>query len=411
MNINQDRLWNNLQKLGEVGRDPKGGITRLSFTKEEREAKDLVRQFMEEAGLKVVEDEIGNLFGRREGLDPTAPAVLIGSHIDSVFNGGNFDGPAGVLTGIEVLHTLKEQQLETNHPIEVVAFTDEEGARFSSGMLGSSALTGSLSEEDLTNSKDKDGITIAEAMKEFGYNPNHLNKVRRDTETIKSYLELHIEQGKILESEDVPVGVVSGLVGVTWLKVTITGEAGHAGTTPMWLRKDPMTAAAKIITKLEELAKQQERTVITTGRIQASPGGVNIIPAKVEFTLDVRDLSEEIIQNVEKNIHEIVASVANEREVMFEIEKLHKLPAALCSEDMKNKIKDSVEELDYKVVELPSGAGHDAMIMAKVTDIGMIFVRSKDGISHNPKEWTEKEDLAVGAEVLYRTVLRVAVVN
>ncbi|WP_225228516.1 Zn-dependent hydrolase [Bacillus sp. PS06] len=408
MNINQERLWGHLHDLGKIGSDPKGGITRLSFTEQEKEAKTLVKQYMLNAGLQVWEDGIGNLFGRKEGTIPNAPAVIIGSHIDSVFSGGIFDGPAGVLTGIEVLHTLNEQNITTEHPIEVVAFTDEEGARFSTGMLGSSALIGVLSQEELTSSKDQNGTTLAEAMKEFGYDPSKLNEVKRDPSTIKSYIELHIEQGKILEQEDVPVGIVSGIVGVTWLKVTIKGEAGHAGTTPMWLRKDPLAATATILSKLEEIAKQQERTVITVGRISASPGGINIIPSEVDFTIDLRDLSNELLVEVEKQIRDVITTTCSSREIECVIEDLHRLPSAICSSELKEMIQGSVKELGIKEIELPSGAGHDAMIMAKVTNMGMIFVRSKDGISHNPKEWSDKEDIGVGAEVLYKTVLKVA---
>ncbi|MFC4320451.1 Zn-dependent hydrolase [Litchfieldia salsa] len=408
MNINQERLWSNIQELGQIGEDPKGGITRLSFTESEREAKKLVKQYMENAGLRVWEDAIGNLFGRKEGQNPKAPAVMIGSHIDSVFNGGIFDGPAGVLTGIEVLHTLHEQNKTTIHPVEVVSFTDEEGARFSTGMLGSSALIGQLSDHELTESIDQNGVSIATAMEKFGYNLSEVKDVKRDPSTIKGYLELHIEQGKILEQENLPVGIVSGIVGVTWLKVKLKGEAGHAGTTPMWLRKDPLAAAAIILTKLEELAKLQERTVITVGRISAEPGGVNIIPSEVEFTIDLRDLSMEVLQKVEKQLHEEISIVCNTREIEFVIEDLHRLPSAICSDALKGAIYDSVSELGIKPIELPSGAGHDAMIMSRASEMGMIFVRSKDGISHNPKEWSDKEDLGIGAEVLYKAVLKLA---
>lgn len=406
MNINADRLWSHIQKLGEIGRNDYGGVTRLAFTKEEKEAKQLVTKFMEDAGLKVWEDEIGNLIGRKEGSDPYAPAVIIGSHIDSVFNGGIFDGPAGVLTGIEALYTMKERGIETKYPIEVIAFTDEEGARFSTGMLGSKAIAGQLTDEDLFDYRDQDGHNVAEAMEVAGFDHKKILNAKRDPKQVKQYIELHIEQGKILESKNLPVGVVTGIVGVLWLKVTLLGEAGHAGTTPMYLRKDPLAAAAKIMSNIEELVKQEERTVATVGRIQTKPGGVNIIPGSVEFTLDIRDLSDENLARVESLIREKIKSVCDEREIGFEIELLHKLPSAISSPEMMNLVKEAITEEGITSFELPSGAGHDAMIMSTLTDMVMIFVRSKDGISHNPKEWTDKEDLAIGAEVLYKSVLK-----
>lgn len=408
MTINADRLWNNIHKLGEIGRTAEGGITRLSFTETEKEAKETVKGFMAEAGLKVWEDEMGNLYGRREGRNPELPAILIGSHIDSVFNGGIFDGPAGVLTGIEVLHSLNDQNVQSAHPVEVVAFTDEEGARFSSGMLGSKAITGTITDEDLYGSRDADGLTVADAMKLAGFDEKLVHQAKRNPADIKCYLELHIEQGKVLEKENLPVGIVTGIVGVSWLKVTLEGEAGHAGTTPMNFRKDPLTAAASIIDFAEKLGKREIPSVITVGRIQAFPGGINIIPGKVEFTFDIRDLSDDKIDSLTAQLKEFIASTCEERGISFKVEELHKLPAALCSPAIKAEFAESLKGLSIQPFELPSGAGHDAMIVSEIADMGMIFVRSKDGISHNPKEWSEKEDLAAGAEVMYETVKRLS---
>jgi allantoate deiminase len=408
MNINSKRLWEHILTLGQIGKNEHDGVTRLSFTEAEIEAKELLKNWMKEAHLTVREDEIGNLYGRKEGKNPNAPVVLIGSHIDSVFNGGIFDGTAGVLAGIEVVHTLNEKGMDTDCPIEIVAFTDEEGARFSTGMLGSRALIGELTEKELLESKDQDGISIAEAMIRAGYDYKNVGRAKRDPSSIKCYLELHIEQGKVLEYEDLPVGLVTGIAGVLWLKVTLEGEAGHAGTTPMNLRKDPLAAAAHIFSYAEQVARKERHTVITVGQLQVHPGGINIIPGTVEFTLDIRDIKDENVDAVEKQIREYIHSICDERGLKYKIEILHRLSAALCSQEIIEVMKETVHELGIQPFQLISGAGHDAMIMAKITKMGMLFVRSKDGISHNPKEWTDKEDLATGAEVLYRVVQKLA---
>ncbi|WP_226037854.1 Zn-dependent hydrolase [Aquibacillus saliphilus] len=408
MDINEQRLWNRINELGRVGVDVNGGLTRLSFTDEERAAKQLVRKYMIDAGLQIREDEIGNLFGKLPGNNPNAKTVLIGSHVDTVLNGGMFDGALGVLIGIEVLQTLREKGLTTENSVEVVAFTDEEGTRFSTGMIGSKAFTGQLTSDDLTNNFDKQGISIAEAMTSQGYSPNKLETVKVEPESIKCFLEVHIEQGKILESNSVAVGSVTGIVGVRWLRVKLQGEAGHAGTTPMPLRRDPLAAAAEMITVVENLAKVQEGTVATVGQLSVNPGGVNIIPSDVEFTIDLRDLSDELLEQLLVGISSGVDSICSKRGITYTIEELHKLSGVSCSNEIKEEINTSIEKQGLEVIELPSGAGHDAMVMATFTETGMIFLRTKDGISHRPEEWADKEDVSMGAQVLYDTVLNLA---
>lgn len=408
MNINSERLWKQILELGQIGKNTHGGVTRLSFTDEEKQAKEYVAKLMKDAGLKVYQDSIGNLFGRFEGRDPLLPVVLVGSHLDSVINGGVFDGPAGVLTAIEALKTLKEQGITTAHPIEVVAFTDEEGARFNTGMFGSKAFCGKLSVEEIYEIKDQQQITLADAMKQFGYDPDQVGQARRDPASIKAYLELHIEQGKVLESAGLPVGVVSGIAGPLWMQVTLTGEAGHAGTTPMNLRKDPLVAAAVIIQALEEIAKKQPYTVGTVGKLLVEPGGTNIIPGTVKFTMDIRDTSIAARNEVEQEIMQVIESVCGERGIRHAVEVLHRIPPVSSSPVIMEMIQQSCHEANLATLSIISGAGHDAMILADITDVGMIFVKSKDGISHNPKEWTEPEDLAYGAEVLFHTIQKLA---
>ncbi|GAB1530476.1 MULTISPECIES: Zn-dependent hydrolase [Brevibacillus] len=405
--INSDRLWDRLGQLGNIGKQEAGGITRLSFTPEERAAKDLVTGFMKEAGLTVREDEVGNLIGRKEGKNPTAPVVLVGSHIDSVPNGGDYDGPLGVLAGVEVLQTMQEQGIETEHPIEVIAFTDEEGTRFGYGMIGSRGIAGLIKRDELEQA-DKNGVTIAEAMRQTGLDPDRTSLAARTPGSVKAYVELHIEQGKVLESRGLSVGIVTGVAGPLWLNFVIEGEAGHAGATPMNLRRDPMAAAAQVMLVIEEEAGRTGTSVGTVGRLQAFPGGVNVIPGRVEFSLDLRDVDEAIRDEVEQRIYERAEAICAKRNVTLKVELLQRIAPAVCSDDIQHAVAEACEAEGLEAFRLPSGAGHDCMQLVGLCPVGMIFARSKDGISHNPAEFTTKEDCANGAQVLYRTVLSLA---
>ncbi|MED4906987.1 Zn-dependent hydrolase [Brevibacillus centrosporus] len=405
--INADRLWDRLMQLSSIGTQEVGGITRLSFSPEERAAKDLVTGFMKEAGLSVREDEVGNLIGRKEGTNPNAPVVLIGSHLDSVPSGGNFDGPLGVLSGVEALQTMNEQGVETEHPIEVIAFTDEEGTRFGYGMIGSRGIAGLLKEDELV-SRDEAGISIAEAMANVGLDPAQISKAAREPGSVKAYVELHIEQGKVLESRDLSVGIVSGVAGPLWLKFILEGEAGHAGATPMNMRKDPLAAAAEVMLVIERQAARQEISVGTVGKLQVFPGGVNIIPGRVEFTLDLRDVDIQVRDQVEQAIMAEAEAICAKRGVKLQVELLQRINPAVCSEEIRSAIQAACATEGLETITLPSGAGHDCMQLTELCPVGMIFARSKDGISHNPAEYTSKEDCGNGAQVLYRTVLSMA---
>ncbi|AMQ21806.1 Zn-dependent hydrolase [Geobacillus sp. JS12] len=405
--IQGERLWQRLMELGEVGKKPSGGVTRLSFTAEERRAKDLVASYMREAGLFVYEDAAGNLIGRKEGANPDAPVVLVGSHLDSVYNGGCFDGPLGVLAGVEVVQAMNEHGVVTHHPIEVVAFTDEEGARFRFGMIGSRAMAGTLPPEAL-ECRDAEGISLAEAMKQAGLDPDRLPQAARKPGTVKAYVELHIEQGRVLEEAGLPVGIVTGIAGLIWVKFTIEGKAEHAGATPMSLRRDPMAAAAQIITVIEEEARRTGTTVGTVGQLHVYPGGINVIPERVEFVLDLRDLKAEVRDQVWNDIASRAETIAKERNVRLTTERLQEMAPVLCSDEVKRAAEAACQKLGYPPFWLPSGAAHDGVQLAPLCPIGMIFVRSQDGVSHSPAEWSTKEDCAAGAEVLYHTVWQLA---
>ncbi len=405
--IDADRLWSRLSELAEIGKSECGGVTRLSFTEEEWAAKDLVASYMREADLAVREDAAGNLIGRREGRVGDAPVVLTGSHVDSVRNGGDFDGPLGVLGAVEALQTMDERDVETERPVEVVAFTDEEGARFSFGMIGSRATAGTLTPEHLAN-EDENGVSVAEAMRASGLDPGRIDEAARAPGSVYAYVELHIEQGRILESKDLPVGVVTGIAGPAWLRFTLAGEAAHAGTTPMNLRRDALTAAAAVIGRIEREAARTGTSVGTVGQLELSPGGINIIPGQATFSLDLRDIDEDVRNDVEARIMHEAALLCEKRGVELETKTLQRLPPAPCSALVRDAAREACETLGFEPFGLASGAGHDGMHLTELCPIGMIFVRSKDGLSHNPAEYSSKEDCAAGAEVLYRTLLKLA---
>jgi allantoate deiminase len=405
--IDGERLWTRLTEMGAIGAQEGGGVTRRSFTNEERAAKDLVISYMEAARLSVYEDAVGNLFGRLEGSDPEAPPVLVGSHVDSVVNGGNFDGPLGVLAGVEVLQTMRDLGQVPRHPIEVVAFTDEEGARFGLGMIGSRALAGTLTAEDLQRT-DENGLSIAEAMREYGLDPGRFGEAARPAGSVRGYVEVHIEQGSVLENEGLSVGVASGLTGSVRLRFCLNGEARHAGTTPMSLRRDALAAAAEAMGLIESRAAETCTTVGTVGQLELKPGGINIIPGWVSFSLDLRDMDRERRDRVEASIIRGVEGICKKRKIELGVKILQRNDPILCSEFVQSAARRACEELGLRSRYLPSGAGHDGMQLAALCPMGMILVRSQDGISHSPDEYTSKEDCADSARVLYHTVLDLA---
>jgi allantoate deiminase len=400
--INIDRLWDRIEELSNIGRTPDNGVTRFSYTPAEHDANELVKSYMQLAGLDVSYDTVGNLIGTKYGTEGLS-AILLGSHIDTVPNGGKFDGSLGVLTAIEVMHSLQDQNITLKHPVKVIAFKDEEGSRFGFGMIGSRAVAGTLTDQDL-DMKDVEGISIRKALMEQGFEPKNIHSSKIDN--VKMYLELHIEQGKVLENHHTPVGIVTGIAGPLWLKFKLAGEAEHAGATPMGQRKDPLVAASLIISEIEKIASKYSDAVATVGSLSVTPGGINVIPGTVEFTVDIRDINEQLRDCLEKEIKDYAAKIVNERNIKMTIEELQRVSPVLCSQDIQNAIKQSVYELDYPNIWLPSGAGHDAMQFKDIFPLGMIFVRSKDGLSHNPKEFTAKEDVKAGAEIMLNTLVK-----
>ncbi|SMC50678.1 Zn-dependent hydrolase [Sporomusa malonica] len=407
--INAKRLEENFRKLAMIGAQADGGITRLAFSDEDWEAHAIILELMEQAGLDVRVDAFGNLIGRREGFDPNAPAVMVGSHIDSVPCGGNFDGVAGVLAAIEVIQCLMANRIKTYHPIEVVVFMAEESSRFGMATLGSKAFCGKLSPEQLEQYTDKQGMTLAEAMRQRGLAPEKIGLAQYPY-PIKVFLELHIEQGKVLETMGKQIGIVTGIAAPTRLRVVVSGQADHSGATPMNMRQDALTAAAEIILQVEQLAGREGHngTVGTTGIIKAEPGVMNVIPGRVELGIDIRGISETSKQQVVQSLFKEIAEIQNRRGVQTEITILADEKPVEISREIVEFLHDIAKQQKSSCMLLPSGAGHDAMHMAAIAPTGMIFVPCKGGISHNPAEWASIEDIAAGTGLLFEAVVKLA---
>ncbi|MFJ5622989.1 Zn-dependent hydrolase [Peribacillus loiseleuriae] len=399
MRMSQQRMESHINALSAFTSTPDKGVTRLTYSKEDLQARNYIKGKMKEYGLSVSEDGFGNIFGKFEGSLKDAPSVLIGSHFDSVPNGGAYDGTAGVVAGLEVAALFSENQLKPKYPLEIIAMVEEEGSRFGGGLMGSRGIIGSLSADDFKNLKDKDGISTEEAMSKIGLDSS-LAKERKPN-TIKAFLELHIEQGPILEEKNLPIGVVEAIVGLTQLEVTIEGRAGHAGTTPMDRRSDALVIAAKIISQLPDLAIDEgEGTVITTGRLEVFPNGANVIPEKVVFSVDIRSGKEENVRNTIQNTIELIQAYS-ENGIRTSVEELLYIQPKELNMDIRSLLKQESSRLEIPYCSINSGAGHDAMIFSDVTNVGMIFIPSKDGLSHCPEEWSDARHLTNGVQILF----------
>jgi beta-ureidopropionase / N-carbamoyl-L-amino-acid hydrolase len=396
------RMQERIEKLSEFGRNPEGGVSRVAFSEADLQGRAYIKSLMERAGLTVRIDPAGNIIGRREGRDPKLPVILFGSHIDSVPKGGNYDGDVGVIGALECIEILNEKKHVTKHPLEVIIFSDEEG-----GLVGSRAMIGELSSEAL-QVKSHTGKTIGEGIRVIGGDPGRLAEARRDPVEILAFIELHIEQGGILDSEKINIGVVEGIVGINWWDITVLGFANHAGTTPMDRRKDALLAAAKLIDSVNKIALSiPGRHVATVGRIQAEPGAPNVIPGKVVMSLEIRDLSKERIDQIYNEVRKAAAEIAKASgtSINFSMLDVTAKPAP-TDPRLRSMIDRSARELGFTTKTLPSGAGHDAQDLARIVPTGMIFVPSVDGISHSPKEFTHPNDMSNGASVLLQTILR-----
>ena len=406
--VSSKRLEAHLQAIAAIGATREGGITRLAYSDADWQARSLVTRFMEQAGLQIRCDAAGNLIGRREGRNPSAPPVMTGSHIDSVPNGGNFDGIIGVLGAIEAVQVLADAGIMTEHPLEVVVFAAEESSRFGMATVGSKAFAGVLPATALQLA-DKDGITLSEAMHSRGLAPEAIGEARYAS-PIKAFLELHIEQGKVLEKAGITIGIVSGIAAPTRIRAVITGQADHSGATPMNLRQDALVAGAEIILLVEQLASEEMAwgTVGTTGIIQAEPGVMNVIPGKVELGIDIRSISQDSKQRVVDTLCREIEKMELRRGVVVNVELLSNEEPVQLPVEMISRLQGICDELQLDYMPMPSGAGHDAMHLAKMTPTGMIFIPCRAGISHNPAEWAGIDDITAGTEVLLAAIRQLA---
>jgi len=401
LRVDGRRVNAHLTELAQFGKTGEGGTNRVAYSDVDLQARQYAMNLMREASLEVSVDAAGNIIGSRAGSVQSLKPLLIGSHIDSVPQGGMYDGQVGSMGAIEVAQTLAEHKAQLRHPLEVILFQNEEG-----GTVGSTAIAKGLTDDNLsvvTNSRK----TIREGIKFIGGDPDKLSSIVRKKGDIAAYLELHIEQGGSLYAEKIDIGVVEGIVGVFWWEVTVEGFANHAGTTPMNQRHDALLAAAKYIEAVNRVVTSMPgRQVGTVGKIQAFPGAYNIIPGKVITSLGLRDLDAAKVQMMFEKILIEVRQIETTTGTKFEFKQVSVSQPALTNTSIRKTIEDTAKQLGLSTKSLPSGAGHDAQEIAELGPVGMIFVPSRDGISHSPKEFTKPEDVTNGTNVLLQTLLR-----
>lgn len=398
-----DRIQTRIEALSRFGANPEGGVSRVAFSDADIAAREWLVGLMKQAGLEVRIDAAGNVIGRRLGRDKELPPILFGSHIDSVPGGGNYDGDVGVIGAVEVIELLNEHGIETRHPLEVVSFTDEEG-----GLTGSRAMIGKLTAEAM-DVVTHSGLTVREGIRRVGGDPERIETAARTPGDLKAFIELHIEQGAVLDEVGIDIGVVEGIVGIRWWDVTVRGKANHAGTTPMDRRHDALVSAAELVLAVNRIANELDgRQVATVGRIQAFPGAPNVIPGRVEMSLEIRDLDAGRMQQVFERIQAEASGIAEARGTSIDFAQLDVASAPAPTDPaMRAIIESAAGQLGLSTLRMPSGAGHDAQDLARIAPTGMIFVPSVGGISHAPDEFTRPEDMANGASVLLHTVLAV----
>ena len=397
------RLEHRIHELGRFGANPEGGVSRVAFSAADIAGREYVMSLMRDAGLEVRVDAAGNIVGRRAGSEASLPVIMTGSHIDSVPKGGNYDGDAGVLGAIEVAELLRAHRIETRHPFEFVVFTDEEG-----GTVGSRAMAGRLGASAL-DVVSHSGLKIGDGIRAVGGDPARLSEAQHAHGSLAAFVELHIEQGAILDESGIDIGVVEGIVGIRWWDVTVEGVANHAGTTPMNRRRDALVTAAELTLAASRIASTTPGTqVATVGRIDAEPGAPNVIPGRVTLSLEVRDLAAEKMESVFRAIEAEAKRIAEARGTSVHFDEVNlSLTPAPTDERLRKIVESAAASLGLSHRRMPSGAGHDAQDLAHIAPMGMIFVPSQGGISHAPKEFTTPADLANGADVLLRTLLAI----
>lgn len=394
-----------IDELGAISASP-DHLTRLFLTPEHRRAADIVARWMAEAGLAVSEDAMGTVRGHWHPAGRDAPRLLIGSHIDTVVNAGKYDGPMGVILGILAVQEMVRAGFRPPYGIDVLAFGDEEGTRFPTTLSASSAVAGVFPPASLA-AVDAEGISLRDALVAYGKNPDEIPAAAYDPGKVIAYVEAHIEQGPVLEAEGEPLGVVTAIAGASRLSVTVTGEAGHAGTVPMRMRRDALLGASEMALAVERIAKADPHGMVATvGRMHVEPGSINVIPSRVVFTIDLRSSSDmsrrEALTRFEREAHRI----ADQRHLGVVISAFHEVATVPCYRDLQLRLRNAVADLGHRAPSLPSGAGHDGQAMSKLCPIGMLFVRCRNGVSHNPAEYTSPDDMGLAAAALIRFIER-----
>ncbi len=413
-NMTQNNIKNELEFLTRFNATPDCGITRMVFSKEDLEARKYVKELMTQVGMKVTEDAIGNIFGTLEGEDRELPPVWSGSHIDTVRNGGMFDGMVGVIGAIEACRWIKEHNVAHKRSIVAVVYTSEEPTRFGYGCIGSHALTGHLSLEETKNLRDDEGESLYEILKQLGYSLSEFENIQKKKGDIFAHVEMHIEQAEKLEAAGLPVGVVTGICAPSYISVSVKGVQEHAGSTQMDIRKDALCATSEIILEVENIARifndfcQNETTVGTVGKLQVLPNSPNVIPGKTSFIIDIRDVDKETKDRFVHKISAKMDEIASKRGVEVEYHLVENDIPRRSDPNIVTVIEESCEKRDIRYMEMVSGAYHDSLLIAEIAPMAMIFVPSKDGISHDPAEFTEYSDIALGTEVLTDTLIELA---
>ena len=392
-----------INELGAISETP-DHLARIFLTPEHRAAADLVLGWMRAAGMRAHLDAIGNVCGRYEGQEPGLPCLMLGSHYDTVRDAGKWDGPLGILTAISCVAKLNRSGRRLPFAIEVIGFADEEGVRFASTLLGSRAVAGTF-DESVLGKTDAAGVTMREALAGFGLDPDHVGRAARTRSELLAYIELHIEQGPVLEGLNTPLGVVTAISGATRLAARLTGMAGHAGTVPMKQRKDALAGAAECIGTVEQFCRTDEDGLVgTVGYIHAAPGATNVIPGQVSFTIDIRAPGDAHRKRAVADMVRQIETIARRRDLALQLDVTHENRSVPCADWLKSQIAGAIAAEGCPVVELPSGAGHDGMAMVDIADVGMIFVRCRGGISHHPAEHVDTPDADAGARALLRMI-------
>jgi N-carbamoyl-L-amino-acid hydrolase len=400
--INGDRLWNRLMTMAKIGETQKGGVCRVALTDEDKRGRDLFVKWCQEANCIVVVDQMGNIFARREGARSDLPPVMICSHLDSQPTGGKFDGTLGVLAGLEVIETLNDHNIITKHPLEIVSWTNEEGARFSPAMIGSGVFTGVFDLDFGLSRVDKDGVSIGEELVRIGY----AGVVPAEPKEIKAVFEIHIEQGPILEAEEKSVGVVTGVQGLRWYDLVIEGMEAHAGPTPMEHRRDPVLGALRIMQNVYRLANQHAPNGRATfGEISTEPGSRNTVPGRIRITIDLRHPDSSVLDSMDRELKMIVKDECEMLGLDGTVEEIWHMPPVAFAPECIGEIRRAVDELDLQVLDIFSGAGHDALYLSMVAPTGMIFIPCEGGLSHNEAENIKLDDLISGSNVLLNVIL------